>query len=206
MFVGIGTVMTLVATMSIMSEITTKESQATIQDSTHTKNQYERHPPPRKLTMLYGEPIKSVADAKQMSTLNVKTSSTIPSQMELKMVNARVEPANQVDMITQIYMPKQFTIDSESTFEYVMNNNGVIIVQEKEQFNFDSDKWIDDYVKNTPEAQLISINGHKAVGFNNDPIRGARSEVIFYDGNTQIILVSLGQSLSSLTQIAASLQ
>lgn len=206
MFAGIGMVIALVATMSIVSEVNIKESQATTQDDTHAKNSYDRQPPPRKLTMLYGEPVKSVIDARQMSTLSAKIPSKVPMQMELKLVNARIEPANNVDMITQIYGPKQFTINSESTFEDVMNNNGIIVVQEKEQSNLDSNKWIDEYVKNTPEAKLININNHEAVGFDNDPSRNARSEVIFYDGNVQIILVSLGQPLSSLTQIAESLQ
>lgn len=173
---------------------------------TYGENLPERHPPPRHLIAMYGEPVRSVNDAKQLSLLDVKTPSLIPSNLELMMVNTRIEPENQVNMVTQIYAPKEVTINTNSTFEDVMDNNGMIIVHTKELPGFDANKWIDEYVKNTPGAETIMIHGQKAVGFDGDAKTGKRSQAIFYDGGIQVILVSVGQSKATLIQTAESMK
>lgn len=176
------------------------------EDDYVTETDVVRKAPPRPLDAMYGQSVDSVNTARTLSLLDVKSPLTIPAELELKSVNVRVEPDNQLNMVTQIYVPKDVNFDAITTFEDVMNESGIIVVQTKEAPNFDSNMWIDEYVKQTPNAHQITVNGKKAVGFEGDVKTGKRSQVIFYEGDIQVILVSAGQSKATLIQMAESLR
>lgn len=172
---------------------------------TYSKNLPPRHPSPSLLSDLYGATIPSVAVAKQLSGLDIKVPSYTPIDLDLKMVKARIEPENQVKMLTLIYAPTQIGINEKSTVEDIMDFNGLIVVYTKELPGFDVTKWIDEYAKNTPTAHLVTVKGAKAIGFDGDPATGKKSQVIFYDGEIQVIVFSVAYQMAELLKIAESM-
>ncbi len=138
--------------------------------------------------------------------MDVKFPTYTPTSLEMKMAKARIEPENQVSMVTLIYAPKQIAINEKSTAEDVLDYNGLIVVYTKELPSFDTVKWIDEYTKNTPNAHPVTVKGAKAVGFDGDPATGKKSQVIFYDGNIQVIIFSVAYQKVDLLNIAESMQ
>ena len=172
---------------------------------TYSKNLPARHPPPILLGDMYGKTAQSSSDASSLSGMTVKTTQQLPSNTELKMIKTRIEPDTQFKMVTSIYAPKQIRINENSTFADVMDYNGLIIVQTKEQPNFDISKWIDEYGTQTPGASFVTVHGKKAIGISGDPMLGQRSQIIYYDKDVQVILVSVGHKMHELLKMAESM-
>lgn len=202
---GIVLVVSMLTSTALVSEQADNTNASLQNFGAYTKNLPPRHPAPSPLSDLYGTTVPSVTDARKLSGMDVKIPTYTPTSLEMKMVKARVEPENQVSMVTLIYAPKQIAINEKSTAEDVLDYNGLIVVYTKELPSFDTAKWINEYTKNTPNAHLVTVKGAKAVGFNGDPATGKKSQVIFYDGDIQVIVFSVAHQKADLLKIAESM-
>ncbi|MDE1818898.1 MAG: hypothetical protein KGI19_09900 [Thaumarchaeota archaeon] len=166
-----------------------------------------RHPPAILLSDMYGNDSASIGDANKATGLSAKVATSLPSDLELKKIKTNVESNDgPMKMVTLIYAPKQISFDSKSTMDDVLNANGVIALYMTDLSTADKAKWMDDYIASTPNAHATTIQGQKAVGINGIPENGMKSQVIYYDGNTKVILFSVGFSESELTQMSESMK
>lgn len=198
----LGIVLVLIVSPHFATEKTTGEPPF----GAYSSNLSARHPPPAPLTTMYGNTVSSVSEASQLSGVLAKNPSYLPPNLELKMIKTKVQPENQVEAVTLIYAPKQISINETSTFEDVLDYNGMIIVQAIESSSFDSAKWVDSYGANTPGAKFITVHGAKAIGFDGDPTTGKPSQIIYFDGRTQVIMLSVAHQSAELLKTAESIQ
>lgn len=206
--VGIVGIVFAASTLASSAPVSEKEESKKTLDQPnviYSKNLLQHHPPPSLLSDLYGATFPSVAAARQASGLDVKVPSYTPSNLDMKVVKARIEPDNQVKMVTLIYVPKQFEINDNTTAEDVLDHSGLIAIYTKMLPGFDAAKWVDQYAKNTPSSQLTTVHGANAIAFEGDPAAGKRSQIIFYDGDIQVILLSLAYQKAELMKIAESM-
>jgi hypothetical protein len=165
-----------------------------------------KHPPPIQLSDMYGYDSPSISSANQLSGLSAKIPTYIPSDLELKTIKTRMDSGGSpLKMVTLIYTPKQFSLNAKTTVNDVLDYNGVIILYMNELPTVDKAKWMNDYIGSNQGTNAITIHGQKAIGTNGVPQNGMKSQVIFYDENTEVILFSTGYSESDLMQIAESL-
>lgn len=172
---------------------------------TYTQNnQAIREAPPLRLDA-YGEPVLSLNDAKERSSVSVKESSSIPLDLEINQIRMKNDD---IKMITQFYVSKNTPIKNISTFDDVMDSHGIVIIQISQDIdpNFNYDVWLDDYAKSRPGMELVDINGVKALAGSGDLSKGIRSEVIFQDGDLQLDLVSIAYPKEVLIHIAQNMR
>ena len=184
-------------------------------DSTNQKpfGQYSKflstikHPGPTPLSDMYGNDSPSITSANQQAGLNAKIPTYVPSGLELKAIKTKTDPnGGQSSMVTLIYAPKQINLNAKTTITDVLDYNGVIAFYSMESPNIDRAKWMNDYISFAPGAHGITIHGQKAIGTNGVPQNGMKSQVIYYDGDAEVIMFSVGYSESDLIKIADSMK
>lgn len=165
-----------------------------------------KHPSPVLLSDIYGNNSPSISSANQASGLSAKIATYVPSGLELKTIKTKIDPnGGPSKMVTLIYAPKQVSFDAKTTMNDVLDYNGVIALYMTDLSTGDRAKWMNDYIASIPNTDAITIHGQKAIGTNGVPQNGMKSQVIFYDGNTEVILFSVGYSESDLIKIAESM-
>lgn len=166
-----------------------------------------KHPPAILLSDMYGNNSPSIDSANQASGLSAKIATSIPLGLELKTIRTKIDPdGGPMKMVTLIYAPKQSSFDVKTTMNDVLDYNGVIALYMTDLSTGDRAKWMDDYIASTPNTHAITIHGQNAIGTNGVSQNGMKSQVIFYDGNTEVILFSVGYSESDLIKIAESMR
>lgn len=166
-----------------------------------------KHPPPISLSELYGSDFPSIGAADQATGLPAKVATYVPSGLELKTIKTKIGPIGDPSrMVTIIYAPKQVSFDAKTTMYDVLDHNGIIALYMTDLFTGDRAKWMNDYIASIPSTHEITIHGEPAVGTNGIPQNGMKSQVIFFEGNTEVILFSVGYSESDLIKIAESMQ
>jgi len=166
-----------------------------------------KHPGPIPLSDIYGNDSSSIISANQLAGLNAKIPAYVPSGLELKVIKTKMDQSGgQSNMVTLIYAPKQINIDAKTTITNVLDYNGVIAFYMKDSPDKDRAKWMNDYISSAPGAHAITIHGQQAIGTNGVPQNGMKSQVIFYDGDAEVIMFSVGYSESDLIKIAESMR
>ena len=166
-----------------------------------------KNPGPILLSDMYGNDSPSIVSANQLSGLAAKTPTYVPSDLELKTIKTRTDPnGGPLKMATLIYAPKQISLDAKTTVNDVLDYNGLIVVYMKELPNVDRATWMNDYLSSAPGTHEVTIHGQKAIGTNGVPQNGMKSQVIYYDGDAEVIMFSTGYSESDLIKIAESMK
>ncbi len=163
-----------------------------------------RTPPPTPLPVFYGNTVSDVATASQLTGIQVKAPSYLPTGIELKMVKIKVQSDVNLKQVALIYAPTSTTVTDDWTFEQVMDSKGIIVIYTQESPSFDKAKWVKDYATSVPGAESKTVHGASAIGINGDPQAGIRSQVIFYDGNVLVLLVSVHYQEAELLKISES--
>lgn len=144
-----------------------------------------------------GEEFKTVEDAKKSSDVKITKPSTLPKGFELKAVYSKDVT------VTQYYMLQEQEFTDETTFADIMNNGGFVIIQVKEDPDFDKQNWLDTYGKG--KVKYEKIGDSKVIVAANDGTKGERSQLFFYDGDTFVNFVSVSLDTDELLKIANSL-
>jgi hypothetical protein len=172
---------------------------------TYSKSLPTRSPLPMTLTDSYGELAVSIDQAKRLSSMEVKTLSKLPKGTELQSVYIKKDAQNDTYLVTQVYTPREMQVTAYTTFADVMDNNGIIVLYSKEATNFDRQSWLEQYSKN-PNVDVVVINGMNAIAIDGTPENGERSQIMFYDQDVFVNLVSVGYHRADLIEMAKSLQ
>lgn len=157
------------------------------------------------LESMYGTESATLNDLVVRSDSSLRESTTLPKDVELKMLLSKGTVEKKDRLTTVIYGPSSIDYDKLETFADVMDSHGIIVLYNVEREDFDIEKWYKDVLSERSNTQRVEVNGSIAIGVDNDPSKGETSKLIFHDGRTQVQLVSVGYTLSELIKIASTL-
>lgn len=174
----------------------------------YSKNLPSKNPGPVLLTRLYGDIQPSLAAANlQAPGVIAKEAKYISLGLEKKMVLARNNQAEEPSrLVAEIYAPKSVILNGTSTFEDVLDHQGIIAYSYKQNAGFDPVKWTKEYAAGVKGAVEITVNGKPGIAFYGDPQKGEKSQVLFHDGMMQYSVISVAYQPDELLKIAESMQ
>lgn len=159
-------------------------------------------PPPMSLEA-WGTKYSSFEQARASSEMaSASLPSAVPSDLHLDSV--RVQGDESTKFMTAFYLSQGDSTDDSSTFQDVMSRGGIVVVYSIESYSpFDREKWMEAFVSEAPEVRRIeTVNGTPAVVNTGNPEEGITYQVLFWDGDLKINLVSIKYTDQDLIRIA----
>ena len=157
------------------------------------------------LEKMYGAKYSNVEDLSAKMHYQVTESTLLPAGLEVKALMTKGTASERARLAVVIYGPEFIDYNELETFPDVMDSHGIIVLYDRVHDGFDIEEWRTDVLRERPHAQSVMVNGFDAVGVDGDPESGRISKLIFYDGRTQIQMISAAYALSDLTKMASAL-
>lgn len=157
------------------------------------------------LEKMYGTTYTNVDRLSAKTYYKITESTLLPAGLEVKALMTKGTSLERARLATVIYGPESIDYNKLKTFPDVMDSHGIIILYDKVPNDFDIEKWRTDVLRERAHTQSVVVNGFNAIGVNGDPESGRISKLIFYDGRTQIQLISAAYTLSDLIRMASAL-
>jgi len=197
----------LIMALAPSTDVTTFELDENFSETldTYSVSREGRAPQPNPLEELYGISVQTLDNAKIGNSVEPLRATEIPDGFESKAVYSKVNQFGDGigDRIIQFYMLKSDAMTHSTTFSDVMDKGGFAIIQIAESSEFDKSKWLANYGKSAITDNVIGDS--KVIVKNGDGMKGEKSYVIFYNGNTMVEFVSVSVDAKSLLRIANSL-
>jgi hypothetical protein len=172
-----------------------------------TYNLPPRNPPPLPLDA-YGNSHDNPSLSTLVSIVSDPSLALIPSyapaDQERKFT--MTQSNNDGEIVSLFYLPSSVDITAISTLDDVLDHNGYVILLLNNQYSPGLvDALVEEYGYHD-SAEKILINNFPAFSVTGDPIKGEKSEIMFYDENEiKIDIFSIAYTPAELVKIAESL-
>ena len=151
-----------------------------------------------------GTPVSSVDQAKQLTNLQILTPQRLPSNLEQKLVRITRNDPEQQKVVEIYYVPKQITINENSTYRDVLDYNGIIIRNSWSAPAY----YVEQSIKKSCSysyAKCVTVRGVDGVAVNQGPPEGL-SYVMFDNGEIRVFIQSYAYGTDSLIKVANSMR
>jgi hypothetical protein len=183
------------------------ENPASLPFGLFTYNLPPRNPPPLPLDA-YGNSHDNPSLSTLVSIVSDPSLALIPSyapaDQERKFT--MTQSNNDGEIVSLFYLPSSVDITAISTLDDVLDHNGYVILLLNNQYSPGLvDALVEEYGYHD-SAEKILINNFPAFSVTGDPIKGEKSEIMFYDENEiKIDIFSIAYTPAELVKIAESL-